>query len=186
MEACIENPGLVVGAATPSWAIRVARPVGDGYRMAEELRGVPVGALQRVFGRALGRRIWQQERADAGARPAASSGGRVSDAEIAFGMVGYLCEQAASTLRGRQRIASGVTLTASYADGGTKAAQGRLAKPTNLASDIDALARQLMDELPRDGVQSVNLKVSSIEVAVARERALASSISTVSPQPAQI
>jgi hypothetical protein len=54
MEACIENPGFVAGAAGPSWAIRVARPVGDGSRMAEELRGVPASALQRVFGRALG------------------------------------------------------------------------------------------------------------------------------------
>lgn len=183
MEACIENPGLAVGVATPSWAIRVARPVGDGYRMAEELRGVPVGALQRVFGRELGRRIWQQGCADSRAD---SGGKRVSDAEIAFGMVGYLCEQAASTLRKRQRIASGVTLTVLYADGGTRAAQGRLHRPTEMASDIEALARQLLDEIPRDGVRSVNLKVSSVELAVVRERGLAASISTVSAQAARI
>lgn len=180
MEACIENPGLVVGAVTPSWAIRVARSVGDGYRMAEELRGVPAGALQRVFGQALGRRIWQQGRAGAADFPASAVGGRVADEEIAFGMVGYLCEQAAATLRSRQRLANGVTLTVSYADGESKVAQGRLPRLTDATSDIDVLVRRLLSDVPRDGVQSVNLKISSVEIAVARERALAPSISTAS------
>jgi nucleotidyltransferase/DNA polymerase involved in DNA repair len=181
MEACIENPGLVVGAATPSWAIRVARPVGDGFRMAEELRGVPAGALQRVFGRDLGRRLWRQLRAGVADFPSGSDGsGRVSDAEIAFGMVGYLCERAASTLRERQRLANGVTLTVSYADSESKIVQGRLPRLTDALSEIDAVVRQLLDEVPRDGVQSINLKVSSVEVAVARERALATPISTAS------
>jgi hypothetical protein len=175
MEACIGNPGLVVGTATPSWAVRVARPVGDGFRIAEELRGVPAGALQRVFGRDLGRRLWRQLRGGA-ADFTAGSVGRISDAEIAFGMVGYLCDRAASTLRERQRLATGVTMTVLYADGESKVSSGRLAKPTDAAGEIDALARQLLHELPSDGVQSVNLTFSSIEVEVVRERALAISM----------
>ena len=83
-------------------------------------------------------------------------------------MVGYLCEQAAATLRSRQRLANGVTLTVSYADGESKVAQGRLPRLTDATSDIDVLVRRLLSDVPRDGVQSVNLKISSVEIAVAR------------------
>jgi len=180
MEACIENPRVVAGAAAPSWAIRVARPVGDGFRMAEELRGVPASALQRVFGRTLGRRIWRQELSSAADVPVELGAGRVRDAEIALGMVAYLCKQAVSTLRERQRLANGMTLTVLYADGESKVAQGRLPRLTNALREIDVMVRQLLDDMPRDGVRSVNLRISSVEVAVARERATKASLSTAS------
>ncbi|MGC1907211.1 MAG: hypothetical protein WA715_25530 [Candidatus Acidiferrum sp.] len=180
MEACIENTGVVAGVAAPSWAIRVARPVGNGFRMAEELRGVPASALQSVFGRALGRRIWRQELSSAADVPVELGAGRVSDAEIALGMVGYLCKQAVSTLRERQRLANGVTLTVLYTDGESKVAQGRLPRLTDALREIDVMVRRLLDQMPRDGVRSIHLRISGVEVGVARERATKASLSTAS------
>jgi hypothetical protein len=95
-------------------------------------------------------------------------------------MVGYLCEQAASTLRERQRLANGVTLTVLYADGESKVARRRLPRLTHALREIDVMVRQLLDEMPRDGVRSVNLRIRSVEIAGAPERATKASLSTAS------
>ena len=162
MEACVEASALLAGNPAASWAIRIARPVGDGFRVAGELSGVPRPALQAVFGHALGRRIWEQARPKAvasAARPAT----QVADAEIASGMVEYVSRQAADTLRGRGRQAKAIRLTVAYADGESRQVQMRLARPTDEGDEIAESATELLRRLPARGVLSVDLKVTSVE-----------------------
>jgi hypothetical protein len=170
MEACVEASALLAGNPAACWAIRIARPVGDGFRIAHELLGVPRPALQAVFGHALGRRIWEQGRVQAAAgvlRPV----NQIADAEIAARMVEYVSRQAADTLRGRGRQAKAIRLTVAYADRESRQVRTRLARPTDEGDEIAECAGALLRRLPVHGALSVDLRVTSVEVVTTQERA---------------
>lgn len=164
MEACIETSTALGANPAPAWAMRVARPVGDGFRMAKELRGVPRAALQTVFGKELGRRIWEHARAE-GVPTGTPPANRIPDAEISTGMVEYVSKQAAETLRERSRQAKAIALTVTYADGESRLVQTRLPRPTNEGDKIAEAATKLLGRLPTNGAQSIDLRVTSLEVA---------------------
>ena len=181
MEACIESSAPIAASLAPLWTMRVARPLGDGFRMAKELRDVPRPALQTVFGKELGRRIWEQARTQAvpAVTPPVS---QVADTEISAGMVEYVCAQAAATLRERGRQAKTIQLTVTYTDGESRLVQTRLARPTDEGDELAEATRELLDRLPSNGAWSVGLKLTSVEVAAVMERAngLAHSLASAS------
>jgi nucleotidyltransferase/DNA polymerase involved in DNA repair len=162
METCVETAASPSAGPTPAWAIRVARSVGDGIRMAERLRGVPKPMLQTIFGNALGRRIWQQARVE-NTQPAARAADQVADAEISSAMVDYLCQQAADSLRKRSRQAKAITLTVTYTDGAARVARARLLRPTSNGDEIAEAATALLRRFSDCGVRSVDLTVTSVK-----------------------
>jgi hypothetical protein len=164
VETSIPTPISTSVSASPAWAIRVARPTGDGFRMTEQLRGVPKPMLQTVFGRGLGRRIWELARAKA-AQPGLEPASRVSDADLSMRMVEYLSQQAAGSLCARSRQARSIRLTITSADGESTTARMALAKPTNEGNELAIASKALLRQFPTGGVRSIDLAVSSIEAA---------------------
>lgn len=167
MEACIETSALLASNPAPAWAVRVARPVGDRFRMAEDLRGVPKAALQSVFGKLVGQRIWHQARpvpVTAASTPEARP--KVADAEITAGLVEYVSQQAADTLRQRCRQAKEITLTATYEDGRSTSTRVSLARPAHNAAEIAAAAKQALRQLPARSttMKSMALAVTAIGI----------------------
>jgi nucleotidyltransferase/DNA polymerase involved in DNA repair len=160
MEACVDTSALSAVNASPAWAIRVARPPSDGFRMAEELRGVPKPALQTVFGRSLGLRIWELARGTS-AKAGVSSANQISDADLSMGMVEYLAQQAADTLRARRRQANALKLTITFADGRSTTTRMRLLDPTSVAKEIACASRVLLNQFPASAVQSIDLAVAT-------------------------
>src|SRR5580658_10494453 len=114
VEACMETNAPLAENAAPAWALSVARPVRDGLH--EELRDVPRPALQTIFGKSLGHRIWQQARAKA-ASAGTSHLDRVADGEISAGMVVYLSRQTSEALIESGRQAKSLSMTITYTDG---------------------------------------------------------------------
>jgi impB/mucB/samB family C-terminal domain len=179
MQACVDASTLSSLNVSPTWAIRVAGPTGDGFHMAEELRGVPKPMLQTVFGYSLGRRIWELARGK-GAQPGVCPLSRVSDAELSMGMVGYLSQQAAAMLCARGRLAKAIRLTITYADGDSPTARMHLATPTSEDNDIAMATKALLRRFPACGVRSIDLAVTSIEAASAPAQTSALFYSTAS------
>jgi len=168
MEACVDTstapPVSTSISASPAWAIRVARPIGDGFRMAAQLEGVPKPMLQTVFGRGLGRRIWELARAKA-AQPGIEPASRVSDADLSMRMVEYLSQQAAGSLCARSRQARSIRLTITSADGESTTARMALAKPTSEGNELAIASKALLHQIPTGGARSIDLAVTSIEAA---------------------
>jgi hypothetical protein len=172
MEACVESPALLAGiTAPPAWAVRVARPAGDGFRMTEDLRGVPKPALQAVFGKALGRRIWNQTRA-VSSPTVADAAAKVADGDISTGMVVYLSRQAAKALRERGRLAKAVGLRITHEDGSATLIRTRLARPTDDEREIVEAGEQLLRESRASGlrVASADLTMTTVEAIAVRAR----------------
>jgi hypothetical protein len=163
--------------------------------MVGELSGVPRAVLQTVFGKTLGRRIWQQARCRpqhsmesqallAGAesvrqaerrRPggAKASFPPVADAEIVRGMIEYVSRRAGEALGDRARQAKAIGLRIVYADGVLRFDRMHLACPTNAGPEIGAAAMELFRR-PEDrngGVESVELTVTCVETEALRRRA---------------
>ena len=168
MEACLETSTPPSVNPAPAWAMRVPRPLSDGFRMAEELQGVPKPVLQTVFGKTLGRRIWERVRPGT-AEGAANPGVRIEDAEISVGMAGYVSRQAAHALREKGRLAKALTITIGYSDGSSHSARTRLPGPTNESDLIAAAAIQLLRRFPVRGVRSVNLAIAGVALTADRE-----------------
>jgi hypothetical protein len=168
MEANVETSVLPV-SASPAWAIRVARRTGDGFRMAEHLRGVPKLMLQTVFGCGLGRRIWELARRN-GAQPGVGAVSRVSDGDLSIGMVEYLSQQAADTLRDRRRKARAIRLTITYADGESRTTRMRLAQPTSEGNEIAMASRALLRRFPACQVRTIDLVITSIAATSVPEK----------------
>jgi hypothetical protein len=91
MGTCVER--LISAMKAGAWApvdrakeLDLATVAGHGCGMVGELSGVPRPALQTVFGKHLGRRIWAQ-----GHRSAAAG---VADEEIIGGMIEYVSKRA--------------------------------------------------------------------------------------------
>jgi hypothetical protein len=162
MEACMETNSPLAGSAVPAWALSVARPVRDGLH--EELRDVPRPALQTIFGKSLGHRIWQQARAKA-ASADTSHLDRVADGEISAGMVVYLSRQTSEALIESGRQAKSLSMTITYTDGEASLARTCMMHPTNQADEIADAAIALLCRFPiRDAaLASIRLAVTSIE-----------------------
>jgi impB/mucB/samB family C-terminal domain len=172
VQACIETVAPLASQPEPAWALSVARPAADGLRLAEKLQHVPRPALQTIFGKSLGRRIWEQARAKAA--PALTPPMEcVGDAEISVGMVAYLSSQAADALRQSGRHAIGLSMTITYTDGETRLTRARLARPTNEGDEIAKAAVDLWNQISVRAVAlaSIRLAVSGVELASDREPA---------------
>ena len=164
MQACLETPALPLlephsllpllepGSlplleGVPASTIRVARPATPVHdELAQELRGVPKAALRHVFGKALGTRLWQQNRATSTAAQTAptnaiSPSASISDGEISTGVLRYLCTEAAATLREHKRLAKSISLTVSYSDGESENVREPLLLASNDATTLETAAR---------------------------------------------
>jgi nucleotidyltransferase/DNA polymerase involved in DNA repair len=149
MPACFESTtvpsngpkSLPLLETAPAWTIRVARPAADRNELAQELRDVPKGALRRVFGKLLGTRIWQQNRAVTPSPGDSNPLKPLPDAEISGAMLGYLCAEAATTLRERKRLAKSISLTVQYSDGGVETTHQLLLRSTNDPESLESAAR---------------------------------------------
>jgi hypothetical protein len=165
MEVCVES----------------AAPDRRGEAMVVKLADVPRPALQTVFGKALGRRIWDYARrlGDCGARSRptlgddSAHGSAVGDAEIVGGMIGYVCRRAGEVLQESGREAKAIGLRLEYADGVATLGRMRLASPTNDGSKLRAAAMDLLGRLEMRGiaVESVDLRVTSVQAELVRQRA---------------
>ena len=182
MEVCVDTSTLPSVSAPPAWAIRVARGTGGGFRMAEQLRGVPKPMLQTVFGHSLGRRIWELTRRK-GAQTGVCPVTPVSDADLSMGMVEYLSLQAADTLRSRSRQAKAIRLTVNYANGESSTTRMRLPKLTSEGDEIAVATKALLRRFPAHSVRSIDLAVTSTEASVVPEKTPALVYSTAARKP---
>jgi nucleotidyltransferase/DNA polymerase involved in DNA repair len=164
--------------------VETADPLRPADRLVGELRGVPKPVLQTVFGKGLGRRIWQQARRSAGAgrqsqtAPGGNAEARtaptvVTNGEIVGGMIEYVSRRAGETLSKNQRQAQAIGLSLVYADGVSKVERMRLARPTSDAQELSAAAMALFRRAEARGVTvaSVDLTVTSVQTEVVTERA---------------
>jgi hypothetical protein len=152
-------------------AIGPARPKGQIHDIAAEFADVPKPVLRTVFGKHLGRRIWELARGTEGQdgrssqphTPTAATD--LANAEILRGMIGYLSRRGAETLEQNQRQASAITLTLTYIDGFQKVARARLARPTTDSLEICEAAIVLFRTFdPRNvALESLNLTTSTLQ-----------------------
>jgi nucleotidyltransferase/DNA polymerase involved in DNA repair len=185
MQACLENttPPLVGSTSlplhksrslpsvdnAPAWTIRVARREADRNELAKELLEVPKAALRQVFGKVLGTRLWQQNRAAAAtpstnAKPAPiaiSPTAPISDADISSGMLRYLCNQTAATLREHQRFAKSIVLTVQYSDGESETVRQPLPQTANDAASLETAARLALRRMRTNIFVSLKLDVTA-------------------------
>jgi hypothetical protein len=122
-----------------------------------------MAALQAIFGKCLGHRIWRQARLKTPTPRAPID--RVADSEIAAGMVAYLSRRAAEALLQFGGQATSLTVTISYVDGEARQSRVRLTSPTNQGDDIAKAAIAILHKLPpRDAAPaSIRLAMSSVE-----------------------
>jgi hypothetical protein len=146
----------------------------DMSSLLPELRGVPKPVLRMVFGKALGGRIWKQQRQ----RAAASHADRhdeaapVSDSEVVMGMIEYVSRRAGETLRERGRRARAIGLRIVYTDGVSRRERTRLARATNDVEEIGSAAIALFggSKESHATVAAVDLTVTSVQAECASER----------------
>jgi hypothetical protein len=134
-------------------------------RMVDELGGVPRPALETVFGKELGRRIWERSRH--------FSGDEVPDEDIVGGMVEYVSRRAGEALRANWRQAKAIGLRVEYMDGVATLYRMRLARPTSDAAELLEAAMELFGraEARCAGVASVKLNVTSVHAEAVTEGA---------------
>jgi hypothetical protein len=152
-------------------AIGPARPKGQIHDIAADFVDVPKPVLRTVFGKHLGRRIWELVRGSEALDGRSSQPGaptaatELANAEILRGMIGYLSRRGAETLEQNQRQASAVSITLTYVDGIQKVARARIARPTTDPLEICEAATTLFRTLdPCDAaLESVNLTTSTLQ-----------------------
>jgi nucleotidyltransferase/DNA polymerase involved in DNA repair len=141
--------------------------------MVGEFVGVPRPALEAVFGRTLGRRIWEHNRKvtsrkgevspGAAEALAAASAAVIAGPEIAHGIIKHLSQRAADTLRQNGRKARCITLELTYADGTSKMERLHLGAPTDEPRELMAASEELIVKMPLNtAVQSMSVHVSSV------------------------
>jgi nucleotidyltransferase/DNA polymerase involved in DNA repair len=189
MQACLENtaPPLFAPASlpclesTPAWTIRFCRPAApDRNELSQELRGVPKAALRQVFGKIMGTRLWQLNRAIATtasanvktmpvaaihAHPSAgpiAATPRIPDTEISCGMLQYLCAEAAATLRERKRLAKSISLTVLYSNGESQIVRESLPHAANEAAALETAARLAMRSMRSNAFVSLKLDLTAM------------------------
>jgi hypothetical protein len=172
MEVIAETNAPIPPAGTPAWAMAVAAP-GTGFGMVDGLRGVPKPALQTVFGKGLGHRIWQQirvRRTSAKPNPAQAPA-RVANRDIAAGMVKYVSEQAAKSLQAHARLAKAIGLRLTYANGRCIMERVHLRCATNRRENIVEAATTLLGTFPAGNMSivSIDLTMTTVEAIVLRQ-----------------
>jgi impB/mucB/samB family C-terminal domain len=170
MGTCVET--LISAMKADAWTpgerakeLDLATVAEYGGGMVGELSGVPRPVLQTVFGKELGRRIWAQ-----GRRSAAAG---VANEEVIGGMIEYVSRRAGEALRKNGRQARAIGLRLEYADGVATLHRMRLARPTSGAGELLAAGMELFGRAEARGgaVESVDLKVTSVQAEVVTERA---------------
>jgi nucleotidyltransferase/DNA polymerase involved in DNA repair len=182
MEAWVETWYPAGNSEARGCLIDAARTAERGQGMVGELQGVPKPALQTVFGKALGRRIWDYARrlgeGRAGSQATSEGHGNrgsvesvVTDGEILGGMIDYVSRQAGETLRQSRREAKAIGLRLVYADGVATLDRMRLARPTSDGRELSEAAVELFRRSrAREGVvDRVDLKVTSVAAESVRE-----------------
>jgi nucleotidyltransferase/DNA polymerase involved in DNA repair len=195
MQACLENTALPLltsnslprygerpypAESAPAWTIRITRPAStDRNELASELRGVPKAALRQVFGKIMGTRLWQLNRAIATTAPVSTIAApaaaiparpsapivatpRIADTEISSGLLGYLCAEASATLRDRKRLAKSISLTVIYADGKSESVRQPLPLAANEATALETAARLAMRSMRSNTFVSLKLDLTAI------------------------
>ncbi len=144
-----------------------------GGGMIAEFSGVPKPVLQAVFGRVLGRQIWQQNRGRGPLGSEPTTAGAVADAEIVAGMIEYLGSRAGETLGQRGLQAKAIGLRIVYADGVSGIERMRLARPTNEGPELAAAAISLSGRWQDRGVavELLDLTVTSVQTECVTQRA---------------
>src|ERR1700690_121371 len=149
MGTCVET--LISAMKADAWTaedgakeLDLATVAKHGRGMVGELSGVPRPALQTVFGKDLGRRIWAQ------GRPTTAAG--IADEEIIGGMIEYVSRRAGEALRRNGRQARAIGLGLEYADGVATLHRMRLARPTSDAGELLAAAMELFGQAEARGV----------------------------------
>ena len=167
MQACVEVFAPPAASLAPAWALRVARPSAGGRGMSQALHGVPKSALQTILGKDLGRRLWNQLRSPASARPTDG----VPDSAVARAMLDYVGREAAGALQKAGRQAKGLALTITYANGETTIARTRMVQATNLASEIADAASKLLHRVALHGatIAAIRLSMNTVDAAAIRE-----------------
>ena len=162
--------------------------------LVDGLEGVPKPVLRTVFGKQLGRRIWERTRRPRTAHTrtlhsgpvepsttrSASGGSHANhvgehkkmatelvNSESLVGMLEYLSRRASETLRENHRLAQSVTVTLCFDDSTRQVASDRLARPTTDPSELCEAVTQLFRSLPAAGgaLASINLSTKSVEAS---------------------
>jgi hypothetical protein len=141
--------------------------------LLREFYGVPKAALQTVFGKGLGGRIWLQARHGLGSRTdlptvakiASAEAATVSDGEIVAGMIAYVSRRAGEALVRNRRQAREIGLRLIYTDGRVSASRSRLLQATSDPQQLQTAAMTLFRRLQARGiaVAAVELGVSSCQ-----------------------
>jgi impB/mucB/samB family C-terminal domain len=148
--------------------IETADPARRLESILHALNGVPKAALQAVFGKGLGGRIWQQVRRPVRMRADAQSApepGVVSNEEIVAGMLSYVTCRAAETLGRNRRSARAIALRLVYLDGLARVQRSTLPRTTSDAQQLYAAAMSLYQRAESRGgaVMAVNLTLSTVQ-----------------------
>ena len=148
--------------------------------MLGEFIGVPRPALEAVFGRSLGRRIWEHNRGGMLRKEepapgtadslATASHSEIRAQEILQGLIRHLSQRAAETLRQNRRKAQRLTLELTYTDGMASVERMHLGVPTDDSLELIAAGEQLILKMALDRtVQSISLHVSSVAAESLRQ-----------------
>jgi impB/mucB/samB family C-terminal domain len=153
-------------------------------RMLKDLNRVPKATLRTVFGKVMGRRIWEQvrrsneptQRADVGNSARTGSkpvGSELTDADLVVAMIESVSRRAGQTLRVNKREAKAIGLMLTYADGAVTSESARLARPSADASEISAVAIALFRSCRarEAALVSINLTTATLQTEAAFDRA---------------
>jgi nucleotidyltransferase/DNA polymerase involved in DNA repair len=169
---------IAQSATQPAYPSPAPNSGQSAHSLAAEFAGVPKPALRAVFGKRLGRRLWETARRQSPAQqrqvmPAAPTRPSLPIAglntEILRGMIEYLSRRASETLDQNRRQANAVTLTLHYADSTQESARVRLARPTTNPQEISEAVSALFHnfETREAALESINLSTTSIEAEFA-------------------
>jgi hypothetical protein len=148
MQPQTETVSSSIGAASPLVGWHVAPKSGIARdRLLNDLDGVPKAALGTVFGKAMGRRIWERVRRsnESARQPGAGSSreatsdplaAELTDTDVILAMIESVGRRAAETLSLHKRQAKAIGLMLTYADGVVTSESVRLARPSADAGEI--------------------------------------------------
>ena len=177
MQPQTETVPTSIGAASPLVGWHVAPKSGSARdRLLNDLDGVPKAALRTVFGKAMGRRIWERVRRsnESARQPGAGSprevtsdplAAELADADLILAMIESVGRRAAETLSLHKRQAKAIGLMLTYADGVVTSESVRLARPSADAGEICGAAVGLFRccKAREAALVSVNLTTSTLQ-----------------------
>lgn len=148
MQPQTETVSSSIGAASPLVGWHVAPKSGIARdRLLNDLAGVPKATLRTVFGKAMGRRIWERVRRsnESARQPGAGSSreatsdplaAELTNTDVILAMIESVGRRAAETLSLHKRQAKAIGLMLTYADGVVTSESVRLARPSADAGEI--------------------------------------------------